>query len=438
MFRIKSKWEDIIKRIKSVQPNHILIPRDQEFINQSTKIKYICKKHGQKMARPGNLLKGQSCPDCAFERKKENLIKRIKSVQPDHIIITKDFSNFNTKIKYICKKHGQKITLVSNLLKGKNCPDCAFENNWLDIIKKIESKNPKIKVPRNQEYKSQKTKIKIICKDHGEHMAIPDSLIHSKHGCPKCAKENTAQKLKNNWLDVIKKIESIHENITVPIDQKYINAGTKIKYICKHHGENMAIPFTLMNGIGCKKCGAEYRGENLKSNWSDVIKKIESKLSNITVPPDQEYINSNTKIKIICEDHGEHMNTPNNLFNSIYGCPECVGEHQLWSRNDWPIACRKANGIPIVYWLKMTYENENWYKFGITYNGVKRRFSGYEKRYGITYEIIKEVTGEPEYIWDLERRLHIFYSRSSFLPPVEFPGETECYKIVNPLPDKLK
>lgn len=78
----------------------------------------------------------------------------------------------------------------------------------------------------------------------------------------------------------------------------------------------------------------------------------------------------------------------------------------------------------------MTYNNQSWYKFGITFRGLKNRF-GFAEYKDIDIEEIKIVSGEPEYIWELEHRLHRFYYKSRFKPPIKFGGDNECYKIVN-------
>lgn len=138
--------------------------------------------------------------------------------------------------------------------------------NWLDIIKDIEAIHFNITVPIDQEYINVKTKIKYICKYHGEHTATPTKL-KSGRGCPECGHEISKQKQKSNWLDVVKDIESLHSNITVPVDQEYINTYTKIRYICEYHGEQTAIPKSLKSGKGCPDCYS-----NKKLNLSDVIK----------------------------------------------------------------------------------------------------------------------------------------------------------------------
>ena len=192
-----------------------------------------------------------------------------------------------------------------------------------EIVKQqIEAIHENITVPI-QKYINSNTKIIYICKYHGEKSAKPSSLKKGS-GCSNCAHE----KQRCNWLDVIKDIESIHENITIPIDQKYIDSKTKIIYICKYHGEKSATPSSLKKGSGCGDCAHEKQ----KCNWLDVIKNIEAIHENITVPIDQKYIDTGTKILYICKYHGEKSATPSSL-KSGNGCIDCGYNNSSKIRN---------------------------------------------------------------------------------------------------------
>ncbi len=74
------------------------------------------------------------------------------------------------------------------------------------------------------------------------------------------------EKQKSNWDDVIKEIEAKHPNIVVPRDQNYVNSKTKIKTVCKNHGEQTATSASLRSGIGCKDCATEYMAKKRKKD----------------------------------------------------------------------------------------------------------------------------------------------------------------------------
>ena len=98
----------------------------------------------------------------------------------------------------------------------------------------------------------------------------------------------------------------------------YINSKTKVKIICPIHGEFEQRPNDHLSGYGCSKCGGKF-----KLNTNTFIEKCISIHGNKYDYSKVNYINSKTKVKIICPIHGEFEQTPNNHCNSKQGCVIC-------------------------------------------------------------------------------------------------------------------
>lgn len=100
------------------------------------------------------------------------------------------------KIFIGCKKHGKFQTTPASHLKGTGCPNCgvisrtkkSIKNTDWFIIKANEKHNKKYDYSRVN-YIKYFTKIKIICKKHGEFEQTPASHMTGS-GCPKCANKN--------------------------------------------------------------------------------------------------------------------------------------------------------------------------------------------------------------------------------------------------------
>ena len=427
MGRKKLTIEIVKQQIEDIHEN-ITVLINQPYVNTYSKIKYICKFHGEKIATPNSLKSGKGCYECNGTPKLtiEIVKQQIEAIHENITIpIDQEYINNKIKIKYICKYHGEKSATPHGLKSGRGCIDCGgTQKLTIEIVKQqIEEINENITVPIDQVYTNNYTKIKYICKYHGEKTASPAKLKQGQ-GCSECA---GLQKL---TIEIIKqRAESINSNITVP-NQPYINSGIKIKYICKYHGEKSATPDSLKSGKGCPECSIEQRAKNLKSNWFEVIKNIEFMNENIMIPVNQPYINSGIKIKYICKFHGEKFATTDQLKKGS-NCRACAHELNLFTRAGWIKGCKKYNGKAEIYWIKMTYKNQSWYKFGITYKGLEKRFQAKEYKDIKIFLIGKVNNKPPEYIWDLEHRLHKFYRKSRIKPPIEFSGDNECYKIVN-------
>ena len=105
---------------------------------------------------------------------------------------------------------------------------------------------------------------------------------------------------------------------------EYVNSTTKICIICPIHGEFWQTPQGHVRGNSCPKCANIKRGDTFRSNADEFIEKA-SKIHNSKYVYDKtKYVNSNTKIPILCFEHGTFWMTPmNHLLGQ--GCPKCSG-----------------------------------------------------------------------------------------------------------------
>lgn len=105
----------------------------------------------------------------------------------------------------------------------------------------------------------------------------------------------------------------------------YINNKTKVCIICFEHGEFWKTPYKHLIGQGCPECSKFTKKKKLTSNKDIFIKKAKKLYGNKYSYEKVEYVNSKTKVKIICPKHGEFLITPNNFLRD-HECPKCKGE----------------------------------------------------------------------------------------------------------------
>lgn len=105
---------------------------------------------------------------------------------------------------------------------------------------------------------------------------------------------------------------------------EYIDSTTKVCIICPIHGEFLQTPQGHIRGNGCPKCANKKRGDTFRSNGDEFVEKA-SKIHNNKYTYDKsKYVNSSTKIPILCLEHGTFWMTPaNHLLGQ--GCPKCSG-----------------------------------------------------------------------------------------------------------------
>lgn len=173
------------------------------------------------------------------------------------------------------------------------------------------------------EYKSATEKVIIICKKHGEFYQTPNRHANLRYGCCKC-KINNKETYKFKPIErFIIKSNLIYNNLYDYSKVDYINATTDIIIICKIHGEFSQTPYRHTNTrygfprYGCPKCNIHTKNKFKKFITNSVLK-----YKNVYDYSKVDYINSKTKVKIICKEHGEFQQTP---YDHIYkhGCLLC-------------------------------------------------------------------------------------------------------------------
>lgn len=120
-------------------------------------------------------------------------------------------------------------------------------------------------------------------------------------------------------------LDNSHRNFFYCIDNSVKwTLGTKVVAKCiTHNLVYTLVPKTFMNGAGCPLCRSSAIGNGLRKAKTDFIDKA-SKIHQYRYDYSMvHYVNSSTKITIICKTHGEFTQTPSNHIHSKNGCPKC-------------------------------------------------------------------------------------------------------------------
>ena len=167
------------------------------------------------------------------------------------------------------------------------------------------------------EYVNSRTKVCIICSEHGhgEFWQRPNDHL-SGNGCPKCGKE--ANRLSKE--DFIKKAKKIHGDKYDYSKVEYVNCMTKVCIICPEHGEFYQQANVHTQGYGCPKCGSCYVPTN--EEWIASANKVHKDKYDYSKV---EYLGTHTKVCIICPEHGEFWQRPHDHIKGC-GCSKCKGD----------------------------------------------------------------------------------------------------------------
>lgn len=104
----------------------------------------------------------------------------------------------------------------------------------------------------------------------------------------------------------------------------YIDSLTKVCIICPEHGEFWQTPQAHARGNGCPICANKKRGDTFRSDGKTFEKRASEIHNGKYIYDEDKYVNSMTKVPIICPQHGEFLMTPMAHLNG-QGCPKCSG-----------------------------------------------------------------------------------------------------------------
>jgi hypothetical protein len=262
-------------------------------------------------------------------------IAKAKLVHGDKYDYSKVVYENNLKeVIIICKDHGEFLQLPKTHKRGNGCIQCgiisrsSLRTKSLDefIYESTQVHGDKYDYS-NVIYTNSSDKITIRCKLHGDFLQTPSSHIQG-NGCKKCAIIYTSNLQRNDNIKFIKDAKEVHGDKYDYSKVNYINSKSKIKIICKEHGEIEQIPFDHLKGHGCPNCSRLIGSIKRTKPFDTFIKDAQEIYGNKYDYSKSNYVNVTTSIIIICKKHGEFEQSPYYHLRGG-GCSKCCGLKRL-------------------------------------------------------------------------------------------------------------
>ncbi|GHA31633.1 DUF723 domain-containing protein [Photobacterium aphoticum] len=189
------------------------------------------------------------------------------------------------------------------------------------------------------EYVDGKTPITVICLEHGEFRPWPSTFLRGS-GCKKCNVRDAKRYVIERSKEAFKqKAKLVHGYIYDYSKFDYQRSDLKSVIICAKHGEFMMNPNNHLSGRGCPSCANEDRKRALVARKFNItpsktpiiceqltctfIEKAIAEHGDRYDYSNSQYVNSSTKVAIICHEHGEFMQQPS-LHLRGAGCKKCA------------------------------------------------------------------------------------------------------------------
>lgn len=193
-----------------------------------------------------------------------------------------------------------------------------------EFIIKCKEKHGDIYEYSKVNYINNQTKVEIICKIHGSFYLAPGKHLQGRK-CQICSGKNL------NTVEFVNRANKKHKNKYDYSLVDYKGIFTDVKIICPKHGIFIQTPDRHLRNNGCSKCGAEICSHKRTYTTSEFIEKSIKVHGNKYDYSISEYIKSKTPLKIICNLHGEFLQTPANHWagKGCIRCCESKGEREI-------------------------------------------------------------------------------------------------------------
>lgn len=232
-----------------------------------------------------------------------------------------EYTGFLDKVKIICNGCGA-IThpMVSNHLQGtsscKICYDVTKRMDQKEFVRRAVQIHGERYDYSQLIYQTSKKKIDIVCKSHGIFSQIASNHLKGS-GCPKCNKEEMLMPK----AEFIKRAVEMHGNKFGYERILYKNSAAKIEIFCvacKRYFWQVAGSHLL--GSGCARCSGLAR-----KTTEEFVVEAQSKHGELYNYSLANYINTKTKVDIICTNCGEIFKQAPKEHLIGQGCPACSG-----------------------------------------------------------------------------------------------------------------
>lgn len=290
-----------------------------EYTNNHTQVTIVCPEHGEFKQFPMSHLRGVACPKCSGRNlSTEEFIDLARSVHGDKYGYEKvRYTNKTTEVCITCPEHGDFWQLPNRHLKGVGCPTCGSLHNLMTteefIIRAKETHGDKYDYSK-VEYRGTQIPVCIICPEHGEFYQAPHNHINGSQ-CPKCVGR---EKITTQYF--IERAKIIHNNKYDYSKVDVEHSKRKVCIICPEHGEFWQTPNAHLLGCGCRKCANVYMDQEYFIEKAKLVHGDKYDYSKV------EYVDSTTKVCIICPEHGEFWQNPSSHLQG-YNCPKCSGRY---------------------------------------------------------------------------------------------------------------
>lgn len=409
----KITFDQFLSRARKVWGDTYDYTEPKDFNFRSGRVMVICKKKGHPstlLVPTNHITKNRhrvpaGCRTCFLEKDSNekqkpfaDFVRDARAVHGEkYDYIEETYHGVKPKIAIICSFH-KKIfwqSPDSHINGGRGCPDCA-PAKYLDTTRAWRLQNIRnrlLKMTDGTVLLVEETFVKwhaeadFVCHEHGQFSRSVFNALTSLSPCPECNDGSLGRSL--NHEEILYRFSLKKGNFTILEIDGY-GSHAKVEIACHDCDRGQ---FTLKVTDSYKReyaCGGCSRKASKVFRLSEARKYHKANRANrfvawVALAKEKhhdkydyslvEYINSVTKVKIICSKHKVFEQKPSDHLAG--GCRKCADEklHGLYSETYFERFPDQKEISGILYYVRFDHECRSFFKVGITKNSLIKRFS---------------------------------------------------------------
>ena len=260
-----------------------------------------------------------------LKKSQQEFLEEIRIIHGDRYDVSHAvYVNSRTKVTVVCPDHGVFYKTPQDLLVSRQgCPECSGRIKWTwdRFVEKARKIHSGKYAYPNQKFTTTAAKYVIICPEHGE---FSQSIAgHLKGGCNKCAYEVRTLKQRDTKEEFIEKAMARHGDYYDYTNVRYHNSQTRVEITCPKHGEFSMRPNNHLSGQGCPDCGLLKANEGIRLSYEKALSRFRNVHRDEYEYDESSYLDYTTKMRVKCSEHGYFKVTPHSHVSMRSGCRHC-------------------------------------------------------------------------------------------------------------------
>lgn len=325
----KLTFEEFLKKAQEKHGEDFLYEKDS-YVNTKEKMWITHKKCGFKFQQtPHKHLSGQGCPKCCYSNRKtdysftEKAEKRFGK-RYSFPFLEKEYQNSHSRITIKCNFCGKTFFKLACDFITSQYGGCQCQKESEDYITYEQISQNKHVIPFEGRKHKTKDTVQIECPTHGIYKKIINNVLKGNYKCPKCSLRNNGAYCKLHFKEIEKEIKEKYPNISIVDKEGYQNTSSKIKFKCNTCGnvfERVVGEFLYRKITNpCPHCSKIVQISKRTKTQEKFEKEVREKYGE-RYEVISEYITSDKKIQIKCNECGRIFEIEANSFLQGHECP---------------------------------------------------------------------------------------------------------------------